>query len=63
MNSANFLQVLPGGHCLICHKNWLKGERCPTCRGFDMKTIQEKVTECGPECDELLKNIGKENGN
>lgn len=41
------MQVLPGLHCLICHKNREKTDH--GCVGSG--------TICTPNCDKLLKNM------
>lgn len=45
--TANYMQVLPGVHCMRCHKNYGNIEHGCTGNG----------TACSPECDKLLKII------
>lgn len=48
MNSANFLQVMPGGHCLICHGDYQDHDA----HGCWQKAMvgTAGTSECTPEC-------------
>lgn len=61
MEKANYLQVLPGGHCYICHKDYEEFNHQHSCTREDLslENVVSKITQCTEECYKTSKFMKK----